>query len=708
MAVTLNSVPKGFEGPNAIRKLFALVAKLNPEKILLNASIGIPGVPSRKNELYPSVELPGYTQTPGGADIQGEVANYYNNIIPSIGAKKDDTMVTPGKIGAFSHFVRSTIEQDSQSMVYIDPECNNYEIYKEIVERRGGVVASNLDDQNIVAIACDDSKNSAEFLNKLRQNSNSLIFADGVFGDAGIISANSDLKDRIIIHRYAPDCAVNEKTYFPDLGMIYTSAEAVRGDNGETQKIIQRLCSAQEHAQTCLPDVCIKDLKDILSAPSENLVIKTSEHLPGSGNFAGKDETLSLVAEVFNESKYSKGATQDNVMLSYGGTGVLFNFVNATIPTSGKIGIFDPYFAAYDGPLAEKNITKINMGLTTAGRPDLEKFAKEVGKLDAVLINNPCNPSGLVWSETELESAIDILANSENKQTKIFLDDTYRSLVFDNEGNRTEPKPFMNVLEKKIKQAEGDSEKYKLLKKRCVVQISASKEIGGDPAKRAGMAYIPDELTYELMRNEQRISVGDIPHHIDCYVNAILKQMSLDVANNNNDDPWNDKSSRTYAKGASIATELAKDHEGVKIFDLVANPNGGFFVMVKLTPDFRDKFYGKKIPDNFHSGVLANQADLPEGFKGKIIKSDVDIAEFLALSVGVVLVPGSGFGFDDKSGVFRVSFSRFNENFNAKEVIGAIKNSIEQLESCRKSPQTIEFTKLAESPKKEVGVSLNL
>ncbi|MES2960797.1 MAG: aminotransferase class I/II-fold pyridoxal phosphate-dependent enzyme [Pseudomonadota bacterium] len=688
MSVNLGILPNGFEGPNAIRKLFGLLGGLDHDKevvVKLDASIGVPGVPSRHTDEYPSVALPNYTQTPGGQDIQKEIAKYYSGEELNFG----NAMVTPGTNGAFSHLVRSTIVPGS--VVYIDPNCANKEAYQEIVARQGGVVVDDLSSGiNPAIIVCDDANPSAQLNANLNQYQNSLIFADGNFLDQSPaqISAQSSVKDRLVMHRYVPSCiSVEGKELHPDLGMVYTSAQLER-ENG-TQPLIQRLCAAQEHAQTCMPDVCMKDLQKVLSYGNANLaVFNASRDIDVTGSTTSRD----LTAQEFN--RYTSGANADNVMLSYGGTGVLFNFVHAAIPTDGVIGMFDPYFAAYDGPLAEKNIGKVKMGLTPEGRPNLDNFEYAIinNKLDAVLINNPCNPTGLVWTVDELERTIEILANNPGK-AKIFLDDTYRELVFNEVGEQVESQPFMTILEEKIiNSSAADSQKYQDLKQKCVVQISTAKEIGGDPAKRCGMAYVPDAAIYDEMKMVQQLSVGTMACHIDRYAAAVLEQRNFDIENNRGIDPWLEIACATYghrailAQGLTQSFNLEGESEPKQIFEKVANPNGGFFLMLKLTPEFQEKFYGKKIPEDYLSKTMKNPENLPKDFRGKTIMNDTDIAEFSMLESWVIMVPGSGFHFNEREGAFRLSCSRINEDINLEKIANAINNASKILEPSRVAP----------------------
>ncbi len=574
MTIRIEGLPAGFEGANAIRKMFGLVAKLNHAKVKLNASIGVPGVPSRATPQYPSAALPNYTQTAGSESIQQQAVGYLQAegcIAPD--ARATNVMVTPGRIGAFSHLIRSTITIGSKTKVYVDPTLPDAESYRRAVLMHGGVVVDVFDAQNPPVIAAVNDFNPNLALEALRAANSTLIFADGVAktGERPQISSQADLQDRMIVHRYVPSAEVGGEQLFPDIGIVHTSVSLQR--DGFEQPLIQRLCAAQEHAQTCLPDVSVADAQKVLAAAEIKLIAQQK-------TVTGSKQSRDLVAQEFNRFlPEGIGATPENVMLSVGGTGVLFNFVHALLPTGGRIGIFNPYFVAYNGPLVEKQVAVEKLELLE-GRPSIEAFAAQVKALDAVLINNPSNPLGIVFTREELSGMIDALTACE---AKVFLDDTYNDLVFDDEGRQCESNPFMKILEEKINAGGAEALKYQALKQRCVVQISASKAIGGDPAKRCGMVYTANAEYYDAMARVQECSIGYVPQHVDGYATAVLGQRNIDLAAGT--DAWTQTAASTYGARSVKAKEFSQDVEGIgRVFEMVSSPNGGFFAMVRFTP----------------------------------------------------------------------------------------------------------------------------
>ncbi len=115
-----------------------------------------------------------------------------------------------------------------------------------------------------------------------------------------------------------------------------------------------------------------------------------------------------------------------------------------------------------------------------------------------------------------------------------------------------------------------------------------------------------------------------------------------------------------------------------------------------------------KIPENFESPILQNPLDLPEGFSGKSIRSDTDIATYLMLQAGVVMVPGSGFGFREDEGVFRLSFSRLNEAVNIKEVLQDIVAAAAILEVAPPLQGPRPHGAIAAVPKQQAAAALDL
>ena len=128
--------------------------------------------------------------------------------------------------------------------------------------------------------------------------------------------------------------------------------------------------------------------------------------------------------------------TADKVLLTCGAAGGLNVVFRAILNAGDEVLVPSPYFVEYDFYVGNRGgkLHKVP-SLLPDFRLDLDGFAKAVNeKTRAVILNSPNNPTGQIYSRTELEALADILRAAEKRYGKpIFLlsDEPYRCLNFD-------------------------------------------------------------------------------------------------------------------------------------------------------------------------------------------------------------------------------------------------------------------------------------
>ena len=157
--------------------------------------------------------------------------------------------------------------------------------------------------------------------------------------------------------------------------------------------------------------------------------------LHGYMDNAGFPEVRRAVADNLNR-RFGTTFAEGNIVMTVGAAGAI-NVVLKTILNPGEeVIVFAPYFTEYNSYINnwDGRIVQVKPDITTF-QPDFEDFrAKITEKTKAVIINNPVNPSGVVYNgETVKELARIMEEKQRGLGTDIYLvsDEPYRELVYD-------------------------------------------------------------------------------------------------------------------------------------------------------------------------------------------------------------------------------------------------------------------------------------
>ena len=124
---------------------------------------------------------------------------------------------------------------------------------------------------------------------------------------------------------------------------------------------------------------------------------------------------------------------KEDIIVTYGGTEALMFAMLATCDVGDEILIPEPLYTSYNG-LASMTSVNIVPILTKAEDgfklPDLDSITKLITeKTRAILVSNPGNPTGRVYTREE----IDMLAKiAKEYDLFIFADEVYREFIYDN------------------------------------------------------------------------------------------------------------------------------------------------------------------------------------------------------------------------------------------------------------------------------------
>ncbi len=272
--------------------------------------------------------------------------------------------------------------------------------------------------------------------------------------------------------------------------------------------------------------------------------------LHGYMSNAGFEDVRETVAGSLNK-RFGTAFSARNILMTVGAASGL-NVIFKSILTPGdEVIVFAPYFVEYGGYVRnyDGRIFDISPNTDTF-MPDLDEFREKInGKTKAVIINNPNNPTGVVYPEEVIQALADIMREKEQEfGTSIVLvsDEPYRELAYGGVEVPFVTKYYHNT----------------------VVAYSYSKSLSV-PGERIGYLVIPDEVEH----SGELITAATIANRVLGCVNApSLIQKVL---------------KRCIERGISVDLETYEKNRNLIYSRLTeygftcAKPDGAFYLFVK-------------------------------------------------------------------------------------------------------------------------------
>ena len=211
----------------------------------------------------------------------------------------------------------------------------------------------------------------------------------------------------------------------------------------------------------------------------------------------GYADVRQAVAESLNR-RFGTDFHENNIIMTVGAAGGLNVILKTLLNPGDEVLTFAPYFTEYGNYVANYDGKLVVVSPNTVDfQPNLQEFAEKITpKTKAVIVNNPNNPTGVVYSAETCREMSRILREKQHEfGTDIYLisDEPYRELAYD--GVEV---PYL-------------TEYYA----NTVVCYSWSKSLSL-PGERIGYLVIPNELSdYELI-----YAAAGIATRVSGFVNA--------------------------------------------------------------------------------------------------------------------------------------------------------------------------------------------
>lgn len=167
--------------------------------------------------------------------------------------------------------------------------------------------------------------------------------------------------------------------------------------------------------------------------------------------------------------------TEDIIITTGGSEALIFGFMSTCDPGD-EVIIPEPFYANYNGFAVTAGLSVVPVASSIESGfalPPVEEFEKKItSKTKAILICNPGNPTGYLYSKEELEKLRDIVKEHD---LFLFADEVYREFCYDG----AVPFSTMNLegIENNVIMIDSVSKRYSMCGARIGALISKNKEV---------------------------------------------------------------------------------------------------------------------------------------------------------------------------------------------------------------------------------------
>jgi len=366
--------------------------------------------------------------------------------------------------------------------------------------------------------------------------------------------------------------------------------------------------ASETKAMTARAAALRADGKSIITLSQGEPDFETPEHVRAAGRdaidrgftrYTAVPGTLLLREAIAAKLRRDNGlsVTVDQIVVGCGAKQVIFNALFASLDPGDEVVIPAPCWVSYPEMVRLAGGLPVIVSTVATGfkltAEALEGSLTERTKW--LMLNSPCNPTGVVYSTAELLALADVLTRWPN--VWIISDDIYEKLVYDRTQFATMAAVAPALASRTL----------------TVNGLSKSHAMTG---WRVGYGAGPLEIVK---------AISLIQSQTTSHTSSISQHAAAEALNG--DNGFLEQFREEYRVRRDIVIESLNAVPGLEAL----KPDGAFYVFVSC------------------DGLIHSQAP-----SGRVIETDVDLAMYFLEEAGVAVVPGSGFL---ASPFFRVSYA---------------------------------------------------
>lgn len=276
------------------------------------------------------------------------------------------------------------------------------------------------------------------------------------------------------------------------------------------------------------------------------------------------------------------------ILVSTGAKHSIYNALQAICNKGDEVIILSPYWVSYPEmvKLADATPVVVTASIEVGFKPDIRKLKQAINqRTKAMIINSPSNPTGAVFTRSEMEEIAELVKTSG---IYVISDEIYEKVLYD--GAKHVSIGSIKSIRDQVITVNGLSKAFAMTGWRLGY-------MGGPLSVMQLAARVQSQVTSNATSITQKAAVAALTGSLSA-VEKMVEEF---------------KQRRDFVIDALLAVK------GVNVF----TPSGAFYV-----------FFGVK---NFYA----------RKFNGQFIRNSADMAQYLLEKQHVAMVPGFAFGADD-------------------------------------------------------------
>ena len=273
--------------------------------------------------------------------------------------------------------------------------------------------------------------------------------------------------------------------------------------------------------------------------------------------YTASEGTLSYrekLTEYYNKLNYN--IAPENIIVTTGGSEAITIAMMACLNPGDEVIIPEPFYANYNGFACQSDIvvkpilSYIDNGFAMPSISEFEKLITD--KTKAIIICNPNNPTGYLYSKEEMQALKELVFKYD---LYLFSDEAYREFCYD--GREFISPMHLSGLEENVIVMDTVSKRYSACGARLGCLITKNKAV-----LQAGLKFAQARLSPGLVEQIAGEAAVDTP---DSYFETVKKE---------------------YTHRRDVLVNALNKMDGV----FCPNPGGAFYVVAKFPIDNADKF----------------------------------------------------------------------------------------------------------------------
>jgi methionine aminotransferase len=182
------------------------------------------------------------------------------------------------------------------------------------------------------------------------------------------------------------------------------------------------------------------ELTQILAASATENV---HQYMP----MAGFQPLLENIGKSIEENYGRKNNPSTELLITAGATQAIFTIIQAIVHTGDEVIILDPSYDCYEPPIILTGAIPIRVPLSDDFLPNWELIEQSITeKTSLLIINNPHNPSGRIFTETDFQALEQLL--DKYPKIRLLSDEVYEYITF--EKNHISVNSIENLRKKSL------------------------------------------------------------------------------------------------------------------------------------------------------------------------------------------------------------------------------------------------------------------